>query len=89
MSVKIIDHALKSSERTVRVIIVRYGEDCPRSERPRIRSAHPGRALASDILLVECSNASHSTSIFHFVGFYVIKSTCALFKYSYFFIPGT
>ena len=37
-----IDHALESSVRTVRVIISRYREDCSRSERPWANSARPG-----------------------------------------------
>ena len=41
MSATIIDHALKSSVRIVRVIIARYREDSPRSERPLI--THWGR----------------------------------------------
>ena len=46
MSALIIDHALKSSVRIVRVIIARYREDCPRGEGPRISSGRPGRAWA-------------------------------------------
>ena len=46
MSATIIDHASKSSVRIVRVIIARYREDCPRSERPLISSGRPGRAWA-------------------------------------------
>ena len=46
MSCTIIDHALKSLERTGRVIIARYREDCLRSERPRISIAHPGHRLS-------------------------------------------
>ena len=37
----------KSLVGTGRVIIGRYREDCPRSERPRISIAHPGRAWAA------------------------------------------
>ena len=39
MSITIIDHALKGLVRTGRVIIARYREDWPRSERPRISIA--------------------------------------------------
>ena len=46
MSATIIDHALKSSMRIARVIIARYREDCPRSERPLISSGRTGRAWA-------------------------------------------
>ena len=44
MSATIIDHALKSSVRIVRVIIVRYRDDCPSS--PPISSGRTGRAWA-------------------------------------------
>ena len=44
MSITIIDHALKGLVRTGRVIIARYREDWPQSERPRISIAHSGRA---------------------------------------------
>ena len=37
---------VKSSVTTIRVIIVRYREDRPRSERPRTRSAHTGPSPA-------------------------------------------
>ena len=47
MSTTIIDHALKSLVGTGRVIIARYREDCPRSERPPITIAHPGCAWAA------------------------------------------
>ena len=45
MSITIIDHALKGLVRAGRVIIARYREDWPWSERPRyISIAHSGRA---------------------------------------------
>ena len=69
MSTTIIARALKGLVRTGRVIIARYREDCPRSERPRIDIVHPGMSVllaadkASDILLMECSNAFHLTAM--------------------------
>ena len=47
MSTTIIDHAVRSLVWTGRVIIARYREDCPRSERPRISIALPGCAWAA------------------------------------------
>ena len=44
MDATIIDNTLKSSVRIVLVTIARYREDHPRSERPLISSAGPGRA---------------------------------------------
>ena len=47
MSCPIIDHALKRLVKTGRVIIARYREDCPSSERPRISISQPGRTWAA------------------------------------------
>ena len=52
-------------------IITKYRDDCPRSERPRTSNARPFMGSlrpekASDILLMECSNAFHSTKILYF-----------------------
>ena len=72
MSATIIDRALKGSVRIVRVIIARYREDSPRSERPLINSGRPAAPnllearKASNFLLMECSNAFHSTTVLHF-----------------------
>ena len=73
MSITVIDHALKGLVRTGVVIIARYPEDWPRSERPRISIAHPDRASdkASNIQLMDCSNAPHLTAKQRFDNFKV------------------
>ena len=59
MGITIIDHALKGLVWTGRVIIARYREDCPRSDHSgrAVSCSRPGKA--SNIQLVDSSNAFH------------------------------
>ena len=74
MSSTIIDHTLKSLDRSGRVIIARYREDCPGSERPRISIAHPGRAWAA------CAPTQRSTFCWWNVQMYSINGNAAVWQ---------